>query len=247
MPTRETATASMHPISGGGGGQRSGPNEVRALSALAFDDLRRFPGALRDMHLGIADRAFRGAGPAALPAKFIHDAISSRAYGALGTGASGLGRAVDAALERGGVGERVSLSTTQKGSFALAVLNGLIGDQLEREGSVLAQPASARMHGEPIGLDQPSLRDAFPRATPRLAVFIHGLTGDEFCWTWGAEDAYGSRLTSDLDCTPIYLRYNSGLHISENGLAVAKLLEELVEAWPVEVDEIALVGHSMGG
>ena len=247
MPTTETATASADPIRERGGGLRSGPNEVRALSALAFDDLRRFPGALRDMHLGIADRAFRGAGPAALPAKFIHDAISSRAYGAIGTGVSGLGRAVDVAMKRGGVGEQVSLSTTQKGSFVLAVLNGLIGDQLDREGNVLAQAASARMHGERIGLDQLSLRDAFPRATPRLAVFIHGLTGDEFCWTWGAEDAYGSRLASDLGCTPVYLRYNSGLHISENGLAVAQLLEELVEEWPVEVDEIALVGHSMGG
>ena len=78
-------------------------------------------------------------------------------------------------------------------------------------------------------------------------VFIHGLTGDEFCWSWGAEDAYGSRLVSDLGCTAVYLRYNSGLHISENGSTMAALLEELVEAWPVEVQQIALVGHSMGG
>ena len=76
---------------------------------------------------------------------------------------------------------------------------------------------------------------------------MHGLTGDEFCWSWGAEDAYGSRLASDLDYTPVYLRYNSGLHISENGRTVAALLEQLVEAWPVEVHQIALVGHSMGG
>jgi pimeloyl-ACP methyl ester carboxylesterase len=103
------------------------------------------------------------------------------------------------------------------------------------------------VHGERIGLDESSLRDAFPQATPRLAVFIHGLTGDEFCWSWGAADAYGERLGSDLDCTAVYLRYNSGLHISENGRTVAALLEELVEAWPVEVQQIALVGHSMGG
>jgi pimeloyl-ACP methyl ester carboxylesterase len=150
-------------------------------------------------------------------------------------------------MERRGIGEQTSLSTTQKGSFGLAVLNGLIGDRLERDGSALHQPASARMHGERIGLDEPSLRDAFPKATARLAVFIHGLTGDEFCWSWGAEDAYGERLVSDLGCTAVYLRYNSGLHISENGRTVAALLEDLVEAWPVEVQQIALVGHSMGG
>jgi hypothetical protein len=95
---------------------------------LAFDDLRRFPGAIRDMHLGIAERAFRGVGPAALPAKLIHDALSSRAYGAIGAGAARLGKTVDATMGRRGVGEHVSLSTTQKGSFGLAVLNGLIGD-----------------------------------------------------------------------------------------------------------------------
>jgi pimeloyl-ACP methyl ester carboxylesterase len=220
---------------------------VRALSALAFDELRSFPGAIRDMHLGIAQRAFRGVGPAGSPVKLIHDALSSRAYGAVGAGASGLGKAVDAAMERRGIGEQVSLSTTQKGSFGLAVLSGLIGDRLERDGSALHQPTSARMHGERIELDESSLRDAFPEATPRLAVFIHGLTGDEFCWSWGAADAYGTRLGSDLDCTAVYLRYNSGLHISENGRTVAALLEQLVEAWPVDVQQIALVGHSMGG
>ena len=134
------------------------------------------------------------------------------------------------------------------------MLSGLIGDRLERNGSALHQPASARMHGERIGLDEPSLRDAFPQATPRLAIFIHGLTGDEFCWSWGQNlatnpadnAAYGSRLVTDLGYTPIYLRYNSGLHISENGRAVAALLEA-AQAWPLDVRQIALVGHSMGG
>ncbi|HEY5429166.1 MAG TPA: hypothetical protein VIK04_08605 [Solirubrobacteraceae bacterium] len=47
--------------------------------------------------------------------------------------------------------------------------------------------------------------------------------------------------------TPIYVRYNSGLHISENGRLLAALLDELTANWPVEVSEIALIGHSMGG
>ena len=247
MPSVDTATAGLDSASAGGGPEVSASNEVRALNALAFDELRRFPGAIRDMHLGIAERAFRGVGPAALPVKLIHDALSSRAYGAIGGGSLGLGKAVDAAMEQGGVGEQVSLSTSQKGSFALAVLNGLIGDRLEHEGSALAQPTSVRIHGERIKLDEPSLHDAFPLATPRLAVFIHGLTGDEFCWSWGADDAYGERLAMDLGYTPVYLRYNSGLHISENGRTVAALVEALVEAWPSEVQRIALVGHSMGG
>ncbi|MGO8905651.1 MAG: hypothetical protein ACLQMH_08520 [Solirubrobacteraceae bacterium] len=179
----------MDTIGDGGGPEGSAPNEVRALSALAFDELHRFPGAIRDMHLGIAERAFRGVGPAATPVKLIHDAVSRRAYGAIGAGASGLGKAAVAAIERRGIGEQVSLSTTQKGNFGIAVLSGLIGDRLERDGSALHQPASARIHGERIGLDESSLCEAFPQATPRLVVFIHGLTGDEFCWSWGENPA----------------------------------------------------------
>ena len=44
-----------------------------------------------------------------------------------------------------------------------------------------------------------------------------------------------------------HVRYNTGRHISENGRSLSELLEALVAAWPVEVERIALVGHSMGG
>ena len=71
-----------------------GPNELRALSALAFEELRGFPAGIRDMHLGIAQRAFRGVGPAGRPVQVIHDALSRRAYGAIASGAAlfGTGR-----------------------------------------------------------------------------------------------------------------------------------------------------------
>src|SRR5207237_1064327 len=77
--------------------------------------------------------------------------------------------------------------------------------------------------------------------------FIHGLCETDDAWGLGSLPSYGSRLRSDLGYTPLYLRYNSGLHISDNGRRLAALLEETVESWPVPVEEIALVGHSMGG
>ena len=227
-----------------------GPNELRALTALAFEDLRAFPGGIRDMHLGIAERAFRGVGPAARPVQVIHDTLSRRAYDAISAGAERLGLAADAAMERRGIGQEVQLSTTRRGSAVIAALNGLVGDRLERSSSDLHQPASVRADGEAVALDAGTLSAAFPNATGRLVVFLHGLMGNEFYWDWGGAhpgDTYGARLAADLGCTPIYLRYNTGLHVSENGLAVAALLEELMQAWPVEVQEVALVGHSMGG
>jgi pimeloyl-ACP methyl ester carboxylesterase len=45
----------------------------------------------------------------------------------------------------------------------------------------------------------------------------------------------------------VHLRYNTGLRISDNGRRLAELLDELAAGWPAPVEEIALVGHSMGG
>ncbi len=45
----------------------------------------------------------------------------------------------------------------------------------------------------------------------------------------------------------MYVRYNSGLHISDNGRRLAELIDGLAASWPVPVSEIALIGHSMGG
>ena len=51
----------------------------------------------------------------------------------------------------------------------------------------------------------------------------------------------------DLGFTPVYLRYNTGLHISDNGQQLADMLAQLQLLWPGPIDELALVGHSMGG
>ena len=54
-------------------------------------------------------------------------------------------------------------------------------------------------------------------------------------------------LARDLGYTPVYLHYNSGLHISSNGRELAQLLESLVNEWPVPITDLVIIGHSMGG
>lgn len=58
---------------------------------------------------------------------------------------------------------------------------------------------------------------------------------------------YGAHLARDLGCTPIYLHYNTGLHISTNGRAFAAMIEALLRHWPVPAEQLVIVGHSMGG
>ena len=98
------------------------------------------------------------------------------------------------------------------------------------------------------------IASAFPDATSRIAVFVHGLFGDEENWRTfplrgrhPGRRSYGERLQDELSFTPVHLRYNTGLRISTNGRELARQLDLLAGGWPCAVEEIVLVGHSMGG
>jgi pimeloyl-ACP methyl ester carboxylesterase len=227
------------------------PDESRALSRLAFDELRGAAGGVRDIHFAIAERAFGAVGTGALPARAVHDAVAGRVYGAVRGVTGMIGQVADSGLRRRRrPAEARWLSTSARGAVALGALNGFIGDSLEREESDLHEPLAVRVGGRPLPPRRAALRDAFPSATPRVVVFLHGLMGTELAWRLGTGPdgaTYGRRLAIDLGCTPLYVRYNSGRHVSENGRSLADLLEGLLPEWPTDVDEIALVGHSMGG
>lgn len=125
----------------------------------------------------------------------------------------------------------------------VAALNGVLGDHLARTGNPLATPMSLRQDGVALDLQAPALALA---GGARPLVLIHGLCLNDLQWNRQGHD-HGQRLARALGCTPLYLRYNTGLHISENGRALAGLLELLVDRWPVPIERLALLGHSMGG
>jgi len=222
-------------------------DELRALSHLGFGELGSAARGIGQVHEAIAGRVFRAVGSQGRVVEAAHTAITNGVYGALRGATAALGRAADSAIATRRAPAAPALSTTPRGAAALGALNGLIGDELEREGSALRQPMSLRVRGEVVTPEREALAAAFPAATPRLAVFVHGLMETEFGWHWGGGPTYGARLAEDLGFTAVHVRYNTGRHVSENGRSLAELMEALVDAWPVEVDRLALVGHSMGG
>lgn len=141
------------------------------------------------------------------------------------------------------LGERVS--TPQRDAL-ISVLSGVIGDHLAESENPLAVRMEFRRRGTALALDRDELASSLPRVFPRIAVMIHGLCGTDAQWKRGPAD-YAAALERELGFTPVYLRYNSGLHVSTNGRALSDLLEALVCRWPVAPHELLLVGHSMGG
>jgi pimeloyl-ACP methyl ester carboxylesterase len=208
------------------------PQEVRALGELAGEAVGGMATRIEEMHTGIAQRAFDGVGAMAGPVRFVHERIARRAYatarGALG-GAVRSGALLASSRQPG---DAPSLQQTAAGRMLIGALNGAFGDRLSDP--LACEMCVARPIREP---------------TDRLAIFLHGLCETEDAWWLGARRhrPYGERLHSELGWTPVYVRYNSGHHVSESGHQLAALIDQLVRDWPVEVSEIALIGHSMGG
>jgi hypothetical protein len=124
----------------------------------------------------------------------------------------------------------------------VSVLNGVHGDYLERTANPLAIEMRLRRDGRPVDPAELARADV----TGKALVLVHGLCLNDLQWLRDGHD-HGRALARDLGYTPLYLHYNGGLHVSTNGRGLAAALEQLVGQWPVALDELVIVGHSMGG
>ena len=127
-----------------------------------------------------------------------------------------------------------------------AALNGVLGDYLAASENPLAIPMALRRDGRALPMQRDALAARLPGATGRVLVLIHGLCMSDLQWSREGHD-HGATLARDLGFTPVYLNYNSGLHVSINGHALAQRLEQLIDCWPRPLERIVLIGHSMGG
>ena len=132
----------------------------------------------------------------------------------------------------------------------LAALGGVLGDHLATTANPLQIPMRLRRSGLPLALTREALTaELGPSPGGSLLLVVHGLCMNDLQWGEGgdSENSPIATLARQLGWTPLFLHYNSGRHISENGRDLANLLEELLRCWPQAVNELAIVGHSMGG
>jgi pimeloyl-ACP methyl ester carboxylesterase len=128
----------------------------------------------------------------------------------------------------------------------VSALNGVLGDTLVATGNPLAITMGFRCQGRALLLEHSELRSQLERVTPRLLVLVHGLCMNDLQWQ-RAGHHHGDALARDLGYTPVHVVYNSGLGVPTNGRLLSQMMERLVRAWPVPVERLALIGHSMGG
>lgn len=224
-------------------------------------------GTLRvhEMHRAIADKSFRVlrnipgvAGPAAVVEE-AHHAITDGVYGAVRhTGAALLAAAGLIEERRAAQAEPQSATAnttpSTRAQAVRAAVNGVVGDFLADSANPLAIEMGFYVAGERLELTRDSIVAAVGEPSDRVCVFIHGLACDETSWKRKPQqqgDAggrhYGKRLRAEFGYTPLYLRYNTGLPIADNAVALAQQLGLLLEAYPTPPRELVLIGHSLGG
>lgn len=129
----------------------------------------------------------------------------------------------------------------------LAALNGVMGDRLVESDNPLATPMTLRFKNEALNWE------AMPDKallTSKVLIVIHGLCMNDLQWTTQADGKtvnHAETLAAKLGYTPVYVRYNTGLHTSQSGQTLSNQLELLSALWPVPLEEISVLVHSMGG
>jgi pimeloyl-ACP methyl ester carboxylesterase len=132
----------------------------------------------------------------------------------------------------------------------LAILNGVMGDHLVASGNPLATPMTLRHQGHVLHWAEEPRPAHLAGARGKVLLMIHGLCMNDLQWHTEKEGVvvdHGETIAAALGYTPLYLRYNTGLHTSQNGHLLAEQLEHLVQNWPVPLEEISVLVHSMGG
>lgn len=214
---------------------------TRGASRLAFDAVEQVTNIVEAMHATIAA---------------VSPPLGRRTYGRT-RGLTGLvyhsirlvNRFSCTTLERALnlLGAHVDPPLPQPQADAVAsALNGVLGDYLATTANPLAIEMRMRRDGQPLTLERESLAATLPEAGGKILVVVHGLCMSDRQWRRKNQD-HAAALERDLGYTPVYLHYNSGRHVSENGREYAALLERLVDAWPVPVTELSVLAHSMGG
>lgn len=227
------------------------------LTGLALDQLT---GRAHEFHRAISDIPFKTMAPlpginaGSEPTRLIHDGITDGVYGAVRGSMKLIFGAAELMLrEVEKVAPPATVAPNARRDLAVGALAGLVGDDMAVKRNPLAPRMGFYLAGQRLELQRDALAAAYPDAKRRLAIFIHGLACNEHVWDFYTDidqpqtHPYGPRLEQDLGFSPLYLRYNSGLHISKNGTRMARQLERLLQRYPQPVDEIVLIGHSMGG
>lgn len=259
------------------GGKGIGMTRLGGLKDLVFDVVEEVTNLVERTHISVSERTtrrFAPVEPLSTPGHAIqsaHDKTAEGVYTAIRTVNRGVRQALDAGfnlVESETIARQVQkrleagtpIRSDAVGTWPWLIdhgesaLNAFYGDYLHNRSNALDLGMTLRHQGDILPLEREAMRRGFPKANGKICIFVHGLSCTEWSWSISAQRFYGnatinfgSLLEKDFGITPLYIRYNTGRHVSENGRLLASLLNRIMDEYPADPEEIILIGHSMGG
>ena len=202
--------------------------DLRAASRLAVDATKAVTEIVEQMHRTIASGPDWLGRPLEAPVRLVTELV----YGSIRGVTGAVGTGIDLALEQLAPLLGEGPASPQRDAVH-AALNGVLGDYLEQKSN-------------PLAIDMQLRHDDLADAKRSMVLLVHGSCMSDRQWLHQEHD-HGAALAEELGATPVYVRYNSGRHVSANGDELAYLLQDLVDEWPVPLEAITIVAFSMGG
>lgn len=158
-----------------------------------------------------------------------------------------VGKSIDAPL--GVISQSLDNTPISPSMTALqSALNGVIGDHLYKRANPLAIPMTIKKGQTELTLAE--LTAMVQQSGGKLTIFVHGLCMNNLQWQQSGHN-HAEMLADELGHTTVYLHYNTGLHISDNGESFSDLLEQTlteIKAYCADSEiQLSIVAHSMGG
>jgi len=215
-------------------------SDIRGAGNLTVDAITGITDIVESLHHNIASLG----GVLARPNQKRPTGITGMVYRNIRTVSGWVGDGLDLLLKQFSslIGEKCS---SPEREVALAALNGILGDHLAARNNPLAIPMQFRRNGEPLDMDDQAFSQAVRQSDGKIALIVHGACMNDLLWNRQGHD-HGVALARDLGYLPVYLHYNTGLHISQNGREFADLVEIFMDQLPQPV-ELVIIAHSMGG
>ena len=223
---------------------RSHLSDLRGAARMTFAAAEATAEVVEKMHRTIQMRP----GPLGVSEADRTRGITGFVYRCVRGGIRLVGQAIDVSLAPITALQPEGESSPVRDAYRSAA-NGVYGDYLARTGNPLAIDMNLRYRGRRIDPSDPaSVFEQHGNETlpSKLLVLVHGSCMNDRHWNRDGHD-HGAALAGDLGYLPLYLRYNSGLPIASNGRLLAELLETLIGNCTTPVEELAIIGHSMGG
>ncbi|NKI33988.1 alpha/beta hydrolase [Wenzhouxiangella sp. XN79A] len=210
------------------------PSDLQGISRLAIDGVVGVTDLVEHLHAAIAlpgtsSQRTRG--------------ITGQVYRSVRGITRLVGGGIDLALSPLA---RARPSDAVTGIAIRSALNGVLGDHLHATGNPLAIDMSLQHADGIVARTGPPIPAG--QARPHVVVFLHGLCLHPGLWT---PDDDGPGLPERIGDLPgrsvLHLHYNTGRPVADNGAELATRLADLHARWPVALERLTLIGHSMGG